>query len=63
MGGAFDFLFITQDEYIEWAESIGRTGGSGLRRLLEGDINTPGLITLVVVVGILCFLYWAIRHR
>ena len=63
MGNWSDTLFMSGAEFNEMTESIGRAGGSGLRRLLEGDINTPGLITLVVVVGILCFLYWAIRHR
>lgn len=63
MGGTFDFLFITRDEYIEWADSVGRMGGSGLRRLIDGDINAPGLITLVIIVGVFCFLYWTFKHR
>lgn len=37
--------------------------GAGLRKLVDGEFNIPGAISLIVIVGVVVFMYWAIKYR
>lgn len=49
--------------YGELARMSSRMAVAGLRKLIEGEFNIPGAITLVVIIGVAVFMYWAIKYR
>ncbi|KAF5091258.1 hypothetical protein KHC33_06450 [Methanospirillum sp. J.3.6.1-F.2.7.3] len=58
-----DIMFMSGAEFNKLTGSYARAGGAGLRRLCEGEINTPGLISLMIIIGAIIFMYWAIRDK
>ncbi len=47
-----DILFMSGAEFHELTARYARAGGAGLRRLCEGEVNTPGIISSVVIIGL-----------
>lgn len=51
------------DDLSEMLSELGRVHGSGLRHLMEGEVNTPGIVSLIVIIAVVIFMYWAIRYK
>jgi hypothetical protein len=58
-----DIIFMSGAEFNELTGSYARAGGAGLRRLCEGEVNIPGIISFAIIIGAIFFLYWAIRDK
>ncbi len=58
-----DIMFMSGAEFHELTEPDAHASGAGLRRLCEGEVNTPGIISLVIIIGAIFFFYWAIRYK
>jgi len=56
-------MFMSGAEFHELTEPYAHASGAGLRRLCEGEVNTPGIISLVIIIGAIFFFYWAIRYK
>ena len=39
------------------------SAGAGLRKLVDGEFNLPGFVTLLLIIGVIVFMYWAIKYR
>lgn len=38
-------------------------GVAGIRMLFDGKVNPPGIIMLSLIIGVIVFMYWAIKYR
>lgn len=59
----FQMVVLMFEGYGELARMSSRMAVAGLRKLIEGEFNIPGAITLVVIIGVAVFMYWAIKYR